>query len=134
MQKTLFPCQIVLEKWSKMSWKSWKCPGIPVGKKSGHPAEIPFPAIQENIPKLENWLLTAFKSTAFNITLPYLIDPLPKMSGEPQKINLRKDAIPYAVLTPIPIPHYWKEEVEQQLMNDVKMGILRPAPLNEPSE
>ena len=32
MQKTLFPCQIVLEKWSKMSWKSWKCPGIPVGK------------------------------------------------------------------------------------------------------
>ena len=38
MQKTLFPCQIVLEKWSKMSWKSWKCPGIPVGKKSGHPA------------------------------------------------------------------------------------------------
>ena len=37
MQKTLFPCQIVLEDWSKMSWKSWKCPGIPVGKKSGHP-------------------------------------------------------------------------------------------------
>ena len=37
MQKTLFPCQIVLEKWSKMSWKSWKCPGIPVGKKNGHP-------------------------------------------------------------------------------------------------
>ena len=40
MQITLFPCQIVLEKWSKMSWKSWKCPGIPVGKKSGHPAPV----------------------------------------------------------------------------------------------
>ena len=56
------------------------------------------------------------------------------MSGEPQKIHLQKDAIPYAVLTPIPIPHYWKKEVEQQLMNNVKLGILRPAPLNEPNE
>ena len=67
------------------------------------PDQIPFPGTPENIPKLEIWLKDIFAQTAFNIT-----DPLPIMTGEPQKFHLKENAIPYAATTPIPIPYHWK--------------------------
>ena len=52
--------------------------------------------------------LTLFSSTVFNIEA----DILPIMKGEPHKIRLKKNAVPYAAHTPIPVPYHWKEEVK----------------------
>ena len=56
------------------------------------------------------------------------------MSRKPQSFHITENAIPYSANSPIPIPHHWKEEVKQQLDKDVKLGILRKAPLGEPTE
>ena len=93
------------------------------------PAYIPYSATEENIPKLEAWLQEKFSSTTFNTT-----DPLPLMSGKPHKFHLKENAIPFAAHTPIPIPHHWKDEVKRQLEKDTEMGIIRRAPIGEPTE
>ena len=94
------------------------------------PATLPFPPTEENIPNLQSWLLSTFKDSAFNVN-KY---PLPLMSGKPQHIHLQPDAVPHASHSPIPIPHNWKKEVKNQLDKDVEMGILRKAPVGEPTE
>ena len=57
------------------------------------PSEIPFLATEQNIPKLEKWLLTTFSKTTFNNK-----DPMPHM-GKPMKIHLKKNATPHATHT-----------------------------------
>ena len=54
--------------------------------------EIPFTPLEENIDRLEDWLLQHFSSTTFNTDR----DPLPVMEGEPHHIHLKPDAVPYA--------------------------------------
>ena len=46
----------------------------------------------------------------------------------------KENAVPFAAHTPIPIPHYWKDEVKRQLEKDIEMGIIRRAPIGEPTE
>ena len=94
------------------------------------PEKPPFEPTEDNVPLLQEWLLNQFSKTAFNVNADYL----PVMKGKPHKIHLKKDAIPYAAHTPIPIPHHWKDEVKSQLDRDEKMGIIRKAPLGEGSE
>ena len=74
------------------------------------PNSLPYPAVQEYVPKLEEWLIDTFTHTTFNVT-----DPLPKMSGTPMKIHISSDAVPHNVSTPILIPHHWKEQVKEQV-------------------
>ena len=66
--------------------------------------ELPFPATEENIPNLRNYLIEAFADTAFNSKA----EPFPCMSGPPAHIHLKPDAQPYARHSPIPIPLNWK--------------------------
>lgn len=94
------------------------------------PPELPFPPTENDIPNLQSWLLSTFKDSTFNID-KY---PLPPMSGKPLQVHLEPNAIPYASHSPIPIPHNWKNEVKNQLDKDVAMGILRKAPVGEPTE
>ena len=56
------------------------------------------------------------------------------MSGKPHRFHLKENAIPFAAQTPIPIPHHWKDEVKRQLEKDIEMGIIRRAPIGEPTE
>ncbi len=49
------------------------------------------------------------------------------------KIPLRPDAVPHAVHTPVPVPHYWKEQVKADLKRDVDMGILEPVSVGTPT-
>ena len=69
---------------------------------------------------MEDWLLKAFSEHVFN-TGKY---PLPVMSGKPQHIHLKDNAIPYAIHSPIPVPCHWRGEVEKLLQMDVDLGIL----------
>ena len=89
------------------------------------PQHLPFEPIPANIPKLKGWLLKEFSSSAFN-QCPH--QPLPMMTGAPIKLHFKEGTIPYAVHTPIPVPHHWKEKVKEDLDRDVRLGIIERVP------
>ena len=41
--------------------------GVNSCKIPSRPTELPYPPTEENIPKLERWLLVAFSETTFNV-------------------------------------------------------------------
>ena len=94
------------------------------------PSEIPLPATSENVLHLENWIKGFFRHSAFN-TCPH--QPIPAMSGEPMKVTVREDAVPYAAYTPIPVPLHWEEEILKDLEKDIALGIIEPVPSTTPT-
>ena len=107
------------------------CPCIPRTPTPPRPTEIPFEPIESNIPKLKDWLLKTFESSAFNQCAH---QPLPQMTGEPMKVEFKNDCKPYAVHTPIPVPHHWKERVKEDLDRDVRLGIIEKVPQGTSTE
>ena len=72
------------------------------------PTKLPFPAVEENRVRLQQFLLDYYKSSTFNTcehqTLP-LMDTLPiKLMVDPQ-------AEPVAHHTPVPVPLHWRDPV-----------------------
>ena len=49
-------------------------------------------------------------------------------------IHIQEDAVPYAVHSPIPIPHHWRDDVEKIIQRDVKLGILEKVLVGDPVE
>ena len=84
----------------------------------------PYPPVEENIDLLQKWFLDTFSTSTFNVNAR----PLPTMSGPPLHIHLAEDAVEYTAHTPIPVPHYYKDEVNRQLANDVRKGIIVKVP------
>ncbi|XP_066969139.1 uncharacterized protein [Macrobrachium rosenbergii] len=97
---------------------------------SARPSTIPFSPTEENITRLEDWLLAHFSSTTFNTER----EPLPVMEGKPHRIHLLPNAVPYACHTPASVPKHWEKEVKAQLEEDIKRGVLQRAPSGEPTE
>ena len=93
------------------------------------PEEMPFPATQENIPKLKKWLVEKFAKSTFNTSSA----PLAKMTGPPMTIHVDKLAKPRAIHKPIPVPHHWQQKVKEDLLKDVKLGILEKVPMGVPT-
>ncbi|MPC64894.1 hypothetical protein E2C01_059016 [Portunus trituberculatus] len=83
------------------------------------PSVLPLPALEENVPRLEEWLLCHFSGSAFDTNR----SPLPVMAGKPHTIHLLPDAKPYACHTLASVPKHWEAEVKKQLDDDVRMGI-----------
>ena len=102
-----------------------KTPKIP-----SRPIKIPFPPTEENIPKLEKFLLEEFDDTAFNRAQT----PFPVMSGKhpPAHIHVLPDAKPRAHHTPITVPLNLKKAVKARLDDLVARGIIELVPANEP--
>ena len=93
------------------------------------PAVIPFIPTKENIPKLVNYLLEMFASTAFNGEKPF-----PKLSTPPAHIHLRHGyIIPRPAHWPATIADHWADEVKKAIDRDVELGILKKVPFNEPT-
>ena len=65
------------------------------------PDKLPYPALAENIPKLENYIQEKFANSVFNNEASF-----PALTGPAAKIHLKPDAVPYAQHTPTPIPHH----------------------------
>ena len=59
------------------------------------PLQLPFPADPKSIDNLKDWLVKAFKETAFNKEGKF-----PVMTGPPAKIHLKEGAMPKARHTP----------------------------------
>lgn len=56
------------------------------------------------------------------------------MTGEQHVIHLLPDAKPYTCHTPAPVPRHWEVEVEKQLDEDMRKGVLEPVPVGEVTE
>ena len=94
------------------------------------PTMLPFPATTKRIPDLDKFIRCFFMASAFNSCTH---QPLPAMTGEEMTVTLRKDAKPFAVHCPIPIPLHWESEVLAQIWNDVALGIIEPVPSTTPT-
>ena len=96
------------------------------------PEKTPYPATVENVPKLKQWLLEAFKSTAFCKTNKY--GEFPTLAGPTAHIHLKEGAKPRAKHSPIPVPFHMKKAVKEAIDDDVKRGILKQVPVGMPTQ
>ena len=86
------------------------------------PNDISFEPTQENVPKLKEWILDTFGSSAFN-QCPH--QQLSTMTGEFVRLHFKEDVVPYAAHTPIPVSHHWIQEVKEDIDRD---GIIEKVP------
>ena len=92
------------------------------------PIKLPYEPTEENIPKIIEWLLDYYGSTAFN-TCEH--QGLPLMTGEPPlRLYVDPNAKPYAVHKPATVPIHWQERVRSDLERDVRHGnqLMRITP------
>ena len=94
------------------------------------PSEMPFEPADVNREKLEHWILNYYKSSAFNVC-PH--QPPPAMTGKDMKVTFKNGVEPYAVHTPIPVPHHWKKEVKSNVDRDVSLEVIEPVPQGTPT-
>ena len=94
------------------------------------PGSLPFDPTEQNVDAMKLWLLNRFSSSTFN-RCPH--QPLPMMKVDPIKIHIDPDATPKAVYTAATVPIHWREEVQEQLNQDVAMGIIEPVPSGVPT-
>ena len=95
------------------------------------PTKLPLglTATDEHVPRLKDWLLEYYASTAFNVCEH---QPLPMMEGEPLKLYVDPDARPVAVHKPALVPIHWQDKVQQDLERDVDIGVLEKVSANTP--
>ncbi|XP_071177635.1 uncharacterized protein [Mytilus edulis] len=93
------------------------------------PRNVPYPATEDNLEKIKQFLMDYYKSSTFN-TCDH--QPLPLMDGPPMRLMVDPEAEPVAHHTPVPVPIHWKEEVKAGLDQDVRLGVLEPVPVGEP--
>ena len=95
------------------------------------PPQMPFLPTTENIPRLKDYLLKVFLTTAFNNDKS---KPFPKMTGVPKAhIHLPPDAKPYCRSTPNQVPHYWKGATKSLLDEFVKRELIKERPIGTPT-
>lgn len=93
------------------------------------PGTLPFPATEENRPKLQEYLLDYYSSSTFN-TCEH--QQLPLMDCPPLKLMVDPDAKPVAHHTPVPVPLHWRDAVKDGLDQDVRLGVLEQVPIGDP--
>ena len=104
-----------------------KCPQRSVTP--AKPEVIPFEPVEANIPKLEQYLLDTFESSAFN-TCTY--QKLQAMEGPPVQVFFKEGAVPSRVHTPIQVPVHQEEQTKAILDLNVRIGIIEPVPAGVP--
>lgn len=96
----------------------------------GKPETLPFACSKENSDQMKEWLFERYASSTFN-KCPHQI--LPEMEGPPIKFHIDPDAKPVIFRKPAPVPLHWQEQVEQDLLRDVSLGVLERVPHGEPT-
>ena len=97
----------------------------------GRPKQLPFTACPENIDKMKEWLKERYASSTWNKCTHQV---LKGVTGPPLKLHVDPDATPRAVHVPSVVPLHWEKEVEDQLMEDVRMGVLEKVPHGYPTK
>ena len=91
------------------------------------PKNIPFAPVESSVPQLRKYIVDAFASSALDKS-----PPLPIMKTKKGHIHLQPNAVPYAVHSPIPVPHHEKAIIKALLDLYVERGIIIPVPLGTP--
>ena len=101
---------------------------MPENERKGneYPRTLPYPATEENIPKLKQHLIDSFPDV-FSRTTPFQA-----MKCQPVHIHIKPDAKPHARHVPIPIPLHWRNEIKEQIDQDVAKGVIEQVPVGEP--
>ena len=107
--------------------------GCPVrAKPPPVPQSLPFPPTEENIPKLKDWIIEQYSSSAFNCCenqkLPLVNETVP------MSLYVDSEAKPVAHHKAYPVPIHWQGEVKAGLDSDVKIGVLEKVPVGEPTD
>jgi len=97
-----------------------ECSCMPRSHTPEKPETILFVPTKENKGKLRDWLVSAFKSSAFN-TCSH--QPLKEMTGPPMHIKFKDNAEPHAVHRPIQVPVHWIDKVKEDLDRDVRLVL-----------
>lgn len=95
------------------------------------PDHLPFEATPDNVEKMKEWLLERYSASTFN-KCPHR--PLPAMEGPPMKFHIDPSATPVSRRKPLPVALHWQEQVEQELLRDIELGILERVPHGEPTD
>ncbi len=93
------------------------------------PDSLPFLPTEENIPKLKEYIINEFGSSAFNTTGEF-----PVLTGPKAHIHIKNDAIPFARHTPNAVPLHLKEATKRGIDDDVRRKIITPVPVGSPVE
>ena len=51
----------------------------------------------------------------------------------PLQLHVNPDATAVAIHRPVPVPLHWQEQVKAELDRDVRLGVLEPVPIGEPT-
>ena len=90
---------------------------------------LPFPAVEDNREKLEQWLFSYYKASTFSTCHHQQLLPL---EGPPLRLMIHPDAKPVACHTPIDVPIHWRDDVKAGLDQDCKMGVIEVVPVGTP--
>ena len=71
------------------------------------PTKLPFPATEDNVMALRQYLLDRYKSSTFNT---FEHRKLPLMTGPPMQLVVDPEAKPVAYHTPVPVPLHWQKD------------------------
>ena len=94
------------------------------------PRELPYPAVEENREKLEQWLLSHYKASTFN-TCHH--QPLLPMEGPPLRLKIDPYAKPVACHKPIDVPIHWRDDVKAGLDQVCRMRVIEEVPIGTPA-
>lgn len=89
------------------------------------PTEMPFG--EEEVDKLQDWLLKRYAGSAFNVCTHQKLN---KMTGPPLELKVDPTVTPVARHVPAPIPWHFKEQVKAGLEADTRMGVIEEVPAN----
>ena len=97
------------------------------------PIKLPFPAVEENVPAMKNWLLTHYAASVFNKCTH---QRMPSMIGPPLAVHINDsaDGDNTAFHTPAVTPIHWWEQVEKQLEDYCNLGFIEKVEPNSPSK
>ena len=95
------------------------------------PTSCPYDFIDENIDKIQDWIIDYYSSSTFNQCNE---QPLPLINTSlPLSLFIDKEAKPVACHRAVPVPLHYEEQVKKDLEKDVRLGVIERVPPNTPS-
>ena len=104
---------------------------IPEKESAVYPADLPTADMSNE--DIRKWFYTHFSETLKSKANGDADEPLKEIVGEPMKINIKPDAIPFKLTTPRQIPLPWYEACKKEIKDMVSRGILEEVG-DEPSD
>ena len=99
--------------------------------KAPDPPKTDIPMTENNIPRLKQLILDHYGSSAFNQCENQLVSTME--DTPPMKIFIPADYKPYTAVNAAPVPLHAQGQVKAMITKQVKMGIIKPIGLNDPS-